>query len=218
MQRLHTLCAGLAAGLLTASAAQAEGFYGGFEIARERLRFSPHYYTPSGDPDNRYVNRAHGIAGTLCAGRRWTLSERWSLAGEARLNRSDTRWRERLGEPAALRYDIPYSAEIAVLPTWHATPRVALFLDAGIALGRIRERKADSPLSTYDERHWRAGLMLGAGMEVRLGEAWSVRAGYRRTRYRSMDYSTHDAGGAVVEHVRDRPQQSRWYAGLTRRF
>lgn len=218
MRRLHSLCVGLAATALTASGAQAEGFYGGFELARERLRFAPQYYTPAGEPDGRYINRTRGTAGTLLVGHRWPLSGDWSLAGEARLNFSDTRWRERLDEPATLRYDIPFSAELAVLPTWHASPRVALFLGAGIALGRIRERKSDSPFSTYDTRRWRPGVVLGAGMQLQLGESWQLRMGYRETRYRALRYSSRDGAGDVVERIRDRPEQSRWYVGLTRGF
>lgn len=218
MRPLHSFCAVLAGALLSTSGAQAEGFYAGFEAARERLRFAPQYYTAAEVPDGRYINRARGTAGTLLAGHRWQLAADWSLAGEARLNFSDTRWRERLDEPAALRYDIPFSAELAVLPTWHAWPRVALFLDAGIALGRIRERKADSPFSTYDERRWRPGLVLGAGVQLRIADAWQLRLGYRETRYRALRYSSRDGAGDVVERIRDRPEQSRWYAGLTRSF
>lgn len=218
MQLTRTLCITLAGGFLLPLGAAAEGFYGGLEVARERLRFAPEY-TVNGIPDGGFVNRATGRAGSLFAGHRWAMSPTWSLALEARLSVSDTRWRLRIpDEPASLRYDIPYSAGVTVQPTIHVSDRVSLFIEGGLALGRIQERKSGSPDSNYNERSWRPGLALGAGMNVRLGEAWSARFGYREARYREISYSSRDAGGNVVERIRDKPEQSSWYLGVLRSF
>jgi opacity protein-like surface antigen len=167
----RTLCAAVAACGLFSLDAAADGFYGGIEVARERLRFTPEY-TVNGNPDGRYVNRASGAAASLFGGHRRTLSQTWSLALEARLSGSDTRWRLRIpDEPASLRYDIPYSASLTVQPTFHVSRRISLFLEGGLALARIHERKSGSPLSNYSERDWRHGLAVGAGVNLRLGEA-----------------------------------------------
>lgn len=218
MRLVQTFCAAVAGCGLVSFDAVADGFYGGIDIARERLRFAPEY-TVNGNPDGRYVNRATGAAGSLFAGHRRNLSPAWSLAFEARLSASDTRWRLRIpDEPASLRYDIPYSASLTVQPTFHASERVSLFVEGGLALARIRERKSGSPLSNYDERDWRPGLAVGAGVNLRLGEAWSARFGYREARYRNLSYASRDAGNNVVERIRDRPEQSAWYLGVLRSF
>ncbi|MDX5444883.1 MAG: outer membrane beta-barrel protein [Zoogloeaceae bacterium] len=218
MRLVRTLCAAVAGCSLLSFDAIADGLYGGIEMARERLRFAPEY-TVNGTPDGRYVNRATGTAGSLFAGHRRNLSSAWSLAFEARLTASDTRWRLHIpDEPASLRYDIPYSASLTVQPTFHASERVSLFVEGGLALARIRERKSGSPLSNYDKHDWRPGLAVGAGVNLRLGEAWSARVGYRQARYRELSYASRDAGGNVVERIRDKPEQSAWYVGVLRSF
>lgn len=141
----------LAAGVLLSTNATADGFYGGIEAARERLR-----------------------------------------------------------------YDIPYSASLTLQPAYHLSDRLAMFAEAGLALGRIHGRKWASPDSTYDERRWRPGLVLGTGVSLRLGDAWSARLGYRETRYRKLRYEGRDAGGTVIERIRDKPRQAAWHVGLVR--
>lgn len=219
MRSTSLLHGALAAATLLAGPALADGYYAGVEGARERLRFEPHYYEADGTPDGSFVNRARGRAGALFGGHRWTLSPDFSLAVEARLATSDTRWRLRIpDEPASLRYDIPYSASLTLQPAWHFNERVALFAEAGIALGRIHERKWDSPASTYDERRWRPGAVLGVGLSLRLGDAWSARLGYRETRYRTLRYEGRDGGGNVIERIHDKPRQAAWHLGLMRHF
>lgn len=218
--RLQTiLSTSLAAAVLLPINATADGFYGGIEAAHERLRFEPHYYEPDGTPDGSFVNRASGQAGALFVGHRRIVSPDFSLAVEARFAISDTRWRLRLpSEPASLRYDIPYSASLTLQPAYHLSDRLAMFAEAGVAWGRIHERKWSSPDSTYDERRWRPGLVLGVGVSLRLGDAWSARLGYRETRYRELRYNARDAGGDVVERIRDKPRQATWHLGLVRDF
>ena len=117
-----------------------------------------------------------------------------------------------------LRYDTPYSASLTLQPAYQLSDRVAMFAEAGLALGRIHEHKWASPDSTYDERRGRPGLVLGAGVSLRLGDAWSARLGYRETRYRELRYEGRDAGGTVFERIRDKPRQAAWHVGLVRDF
>jgi opacity protein-like surface antigen len=216
--RISTIALGLLGAAMCGSAV-AEGFYLGIEGARERITFKPHYYMLDGTPDGSFTNRARGNSAGLLLGHRWQLAPRVSLALEGRLSASDTRWTLSIPEePARFRYDIPYSAAVTLQPTVHVTEVIGVYAEGGFAYGRIRERKSAPATSAYDARGWREGRVLGAGVSLKVGQAWSARVGYRETRYSSLSYTARLGDGTPVERVRDRPRVESWHFGLMRSF
>lgn len=204
---------------LACSSAGAQDFYVGMEGARERLTFKPDYYTLAGEPDNQFANRARGQAGGILAGIRWQSGTRAAISIEGRLSASNTDWTLRLpDEPASFRYAIPYSAAVVVQPSLRLSDRVSVYAEAGLVAGRIQERKSAPNTSRYDERRWRSGTVLGAGIEIRFDSLWSARAGIRKTRFDTLSYTSHLPDGTPAERIRDRPEQHVTHIGLIRRF
>ncbi|WP_123785207.1 outer membrane protein [Pseudazoarcus pumilus] len=219
MIRIRACLLALAATFPLAGQALADGFYWGLEGAHERITFEPHYFTLEGPPDNSYTDRARGQAGSLVLGHRWQAADRLSIAVEGRAGASNTEFALSIPEePARFRYDIPYAFAISVQPTLHVNDAFSLYVEGGWSYGRLRERKSSPSSSTYDEAGWRGGALLGLGVNLRLGEAWSARLGLREIRYGALRYTSRLADGSPVERVRDRPEVRSWHLGLMRRF
>lgn len=78
---------------------------------------------------------------------------------------------------------IPVNVAVSLLPTFQVSEKIALFAEAGLALGKIQERKPAVTTSMYDVRKWQSGYVSGAGMSFAVDDQWSARIGYRRTWY-----------------------------------
>ncbi len=206
-------------GLLASQGAAAQ-VYLGVEAGREHLSFRPEYRFVSGKPDDHYDNRADGSVAGVVGGYRWKTAADFSLDVQGRLSVSNSEWTMTLPEPASFRYDLPVNMAVSLLPAYRLTENFSVFAEAGLALGKIRERKSTSGAtkSRYDDATWRPGVVAGFGMSLAVGDGWSVRAGYRRTWYRNHDYDTHDATGVQVETVTSRVVQSTTTLGLMREF
>ena len=112
------------------------------------------------------------------------------------------------------------AALLGALTSHGAAAQYYLGVEAGLALGKIRERKATTnvTMSGYDEDKWRPGVVAGLGMSLALDERWSLRVGYRRTWYKDHDFDTYRADGTQVEAVTSRVVQSTTTIGLIREF
>ncbi|MBA4741401.1 MAG: porin family protein [Azoarcus sp.] len=219
MIRIRACVLALAATLPAAGHAWAGGFYWGLEGAHERITFEPHYFTLDGVPDGSFTDRARGNAGSLVLGHRWQAANRFSIAVEARASASDTDFTLSIPEePASFRYDIPYAAAITVQPTLHLSDAISVYAEGGFSYGHLREKKSSPSSSAYNESGWRSGTLLGAGVNLRLGQAWSARLGFREIRYGSLRYTSRLADGSAVELISDRPEVRSWHIGLIRRF
>lgn len=219
MMRIRVCVLALAATLPAAGQAWADGFYWGLEGAHERITFEPHYFTLDGTPDGSYIDRARGKAGSVVIGHRWQGTQRFSIALEGRAGASDTEFRLSIPEePARFHYDIPYAVAITVQPTLHVNDAFSLYAEGGWSYGRLREKKSSPSSSTYNEAGWRSGTLLGVGVNLRLGQAWSARLGVREIRYGALRYTSRLADGSAVERVRDRPEVRSWHLGLIRSF
>ena len=122
--------------------------------------------------------------------------------------------------PSSLRYDLPVNVAISLLPAFRVSDKFTVFAEAGLALGKIRERKVTTnvAMSGYDEDKWRPGIVTGFGVSLALDDRWSLRAGYRRTWYKDHDFNTYRANGTQVEAVTSRVVQSTTIIGLIRKF
>ena len=213
---------GSIAAILGALASQgaAAQYYLGIEAGREHLSFEPEYRFVSGAPNQNFANRAAGSMAGLVGGYHWKTAQNFSLDVQGRLSMNDAAWTLKLPEPASLRYDLPVNVAVSLLPTFHLGEKFSVFAEAGLALGKIRERKSTSNVarSSYDEDKWRPGVVAGLGMSLAVGDGWSLRAGYRRTWYKDHDFNTYRADGAQIEAVTSRVVQSTTTIGLIRDF
>ena len=196
----------------------AQGYYMGAEIGSEHVSYQPEYSFMNGTPNESYDNKADGLGGGVLAGYLWQTGTAFSIALQGRLSAADAVWELDIPEPASLRYAIPVNAALSLLPTFHVSKRVAFFVEVGVALGKIEERKSATTTSMYDVDEWQSGGIAGAGMNFAVDDRWSVRIGYRRTWYQEFSYDTHLADGAQVETVSDQPVQSMTSIGLIREF
>lgn len=212
------LIAATACALATGHVAAGTSYFG-VELSRERLKFEPHYYLLDGTPDGSFTNRARGTGGALFGGHRWSLGSAFSLAVEARLAANDAKWTLRLpDEPATFRYSVPLSAGLVLQPTAHLSDQVSVYAEGGVAMAQVRERKSAPATSAYNVSRWRNGTILGAGVNVKVGEGWTARLGYRESRYAAVRYTARLSDGTPVERIRDKPVQTGWYLGLARTF
>lgn len=193
--------------------------YVGVEIGRENISFEPTYQFLIGGGDQSFHNRASGAVGGVVVGYRWKPAQglSWDLHG--RLSGSDNAWRLALPEESAtFRYDLPVSLSFSLAPVWQVSDKVALFAEAGLAIGRIREQKLAPITSRYDVQTWRPGLLAGLGARVALDDRWALRLGYHRIGYRAHDFDTFDATGSQVEAVRSRVTQRETTLAVIRAF
>jgi opacity protein-like surface antigen len=204
-------------GALASQGASAQYYLGG-EVGSEHLSFKPEYRFVNGDPNRGYDNRANGSLGGVVGGYHWQFAKDCSLDVQGRLSVSDSAWEMALPEPASFRYDLPVNVAVSVLPSFNLTEKFAVFAEAGLALGKIRERKLAVTSSQYDIEKWRPGIVAGLGVSLALDERWSVRAGYRRTWYQNHEFNTYSANGAQVETVTSRVTQNTVTIGLIRKF
>lgn len=205
-------------GLSPTIGAAASGGYLGAEVGYERVLYQPEYRFVSGAANRTFDDKADGLGGGVLAGYRWQTAEKFSIAMQGRLSASDAVWELDLPEPASFRYAIAVNAALSVLPVYHISPRVALYAEAGVALGKIEERKSAAVTSRYDVDEWQPGLIAGAGMSLAVSDHWSVRLGYRRTWYKEFRYDTHLANGTKVEEVNAKTVQSLSSIALIREF
>lgn len=212
---------GIAALLGTlASQGAAAQYYLGIEAGREHLSFKPEYRFVSGAPNQTFDNRAAGSMAGVVGGYHWKTAQDFSLDVQGRLSLSNAAWTLSLPEPASLRYDLPVNGAVSLLPRFHLSKNFSVFAEAGLALGKIRERKSTSNVarSSYDEDKWRPGVVAGLGMSLAMSDGWSLRAGYRRTWYKDHDFNTYRADGTQIEAVTSRVVQSTTTIGVIREF
>ncbi len=205
-------------GLLASNGMAAQGYYVGAEIGREHVLYQPEYSFVNGTPNESYDNKADGLGGGLLAGYLWQTGTAFSIAVQGRLSAGDAVWELDIPEPASFRYAIPVNGALSLLPTFQVSKRVALFVEVGVALGKIEERKSATATSMYDVGEWQPGGIAGAGVSFAVDDRWSVRIGYRRTWYKEFSYDTHLANGVRVETVSDQPVQGLTSIGLIREF
>lgn len=186
------------------AAAQA---YVGAEVGHEKIAFKPTYRFVDGSADQAFHNQAAGTSFGLAAGYRWKTAEGFSLDLHGRMSASHNQWTLSLPEPATFRYDLPLSVSLSLAPAFQVNERLALFAEAGLALGRIREQKQSPTASRYDIQTWQPGGLVGLGARWALDERWTLRLAHHRVGYRSHGFDTFDAGGRQVESVRSRVTQ-----------
>lgn len=203
-----------------ASQGAAAQYYLGIEAGSGHLSFKPEYRFVSGAPNQTFDNQADGSVVGMIGGYHLKTAKDYSLDVQGRLSVSDNAWKLSLPEPASLRYDLPLNMAVSLLPVYRLSENFAVFAEAGLALGKIRERKSTSNVtrSSYDEDKWRPGVVAGLGMSLALDDRLTLRAGYRRTWYQDHEFDTHTANGTQVEAVTSRVLQSTTTIGLIREF
>ncbi len=137
-------------GLLPANDAVAKGGYLGAEVGQERVLYQPEYSFVSGAANLSFDNTAGGWGSWVLAGYRWQTGEDLAIVLQGCLSAGNAVWTIDQPEPASFCYAIPVNAALSLLPTLRLSPRVALFAEAGIALGKIEERKSATATSRYD--------------------------------------------------------------------
>ena len=229
MPKPSTLCKFTGLMLFTAQAAIAQPFMG-VELGHERLLFEPSYVqhnTPPAPPEkSRYEDRASGTRASLLVGTETMMGKDFSVAVQGRISVSNSDWTANIlegpdgnKEISRFRYDIPFNIAVTVLPTYHVSPKVALFAETGAALGQIRERRISRAPTGYDETSWRPGLVAGLGMLYKLDEQWSVRLGYQATWYRKDEFDANRSDTLVgTETMTSRVRQTVTTLGLIRKF
>lgn len=208
--------------LIAANGVAAQTYYVGAEVGGEQVSFPTDYAFASGGPNESYDNRANGTSGGVLAGYRWEVAPGVSIALQGRLSVSDTAWKMDLADQTSFKYAIPVNAAVSLLPIYRVSDKVALFVEAGVALGKIQERKSAVSTSMYpslyDVRKWQPGGIAGVGISLAMDEKWSLRIGYRRTWFKEFSYDSHLADGTQVETVSASPVQSVTSLGLIRDF
>ncbi|PWC35311.1 outer membrane beta-barrel protein [Azospirillum sp. TSO22-1] len=215
MKVLATL---LASSVLLATSAHAGEWGVGLELGYGKQTFKPHYTYYGGHPDDRFTNRAYGPEAALFAEYRVHLSPVFSVGALGRVGGTPSEWTLDTNEPAHLAYDIPVTVALSVVPAVHLDDMTALFGELGVAGGYVRHRK-DSPVwSSYDQRGWQAGLVVGGGVERALTESVSARAFFRYTAYQERAFNSVGPAGNAVERIKDAPRAVSWGLGLMKRF
>lgn len=207
-----------ALGFVASGNSAADSYYVGAEIASEHLSFGPDISFVNGRPNRSFDDQAYGSSVGVLAGYRWKARPDFSLALQGRLSAGDAAWKQELPEPASFKYSVPVNVAVSLVPTFQASEQLALFAEAGLAMGKIQERKSAVTTSMYDVQKWQPGAIAGAGMSFAVADQWSVRIGYRRTWYKELKYNTYLANGTQVESVSSKPVQSMWNIGLIREF
>jgi opacity protein-like surface antigen len=169
-------------------------------------------------PNSTFDNQADGSIGSIVTGYHWKSGKILSLDLQGRLSVNSNSWQMALPEPASFRYDLPLNLAVSLLPSFHLSEKFAVFAEAGLALGKIREQKTAATTSRYDVEKWRPGIVAGFGLHLALDERWSVHAGYRRTWYQDHEFATYLANGTQVETVISRVVQSTSTMVLVREF
>ena len=185
------LSAVIALGVVVSNDARAQNYYLGIEVGNEHVSFNPDYSFVSGAANRSFDNEASGTGVGVLAGYHWKVAPNFSISLQGRLSTSNADWKLDLAEPASLEYAIPMTAAVSLLPTFQASEKISLFAEAGIAMGKIQERKSAVSTSRYDAQEWLPGVVAGAGMNIAMDEQWSVRIGYRRAWYNKLTYDSH---------------------------
>ncbi len=212
------LSAVIALGVVASKDAAAQNYYAGVEVGNEHVSFNPNYSFVSGATNRSFDNEASGTGVGVLAGYRWKVAPDFSISLQGRLSTSNADWKLDLAEPASLKYAIPVTAAVSLLPTFKVSEKISLFAEGGIAMGEIEERKSAVSTSRYDVKEWQPGVVAGAGMSIAVDDQWSVHIEYRRTWYNELSYDSHLANGTHVETIRDKPIQSMLRIGLIREF
>lgn len=215
---MKTFAALLASSLLLAAPAQAGEWGVGLELGYGKQTFEPAYDFYNGRPSRSFTNRAYGPEAALFAEYRVHLSPAFSVGALGRVGGTPSEWSLDTNEPAHLAYDIPATVALSVVPAVHLDEVTALFGELGLAGGYVRHRKESSASSSYDQRGWQAGVVVGGGVERALTESVSARAFFRYTAYQGRAFDTIGPGGSAVERIKDAPRAVSWGLGLMKRF
>lgn len=218
MSPVKPLVSLLAASVLLAAPVHAGEWGVGVELGYGEQTFKPDYSFYNGRPDRSFTNRAYGADAALFAEYRTRLSPVFSVGALGRVEGRPSEWTLDTNEPAHLAYDIPVTLALSVSPAVHFDDRTALFGELGVAGGYVRYRKESSVSSSYDQRGWRAGLVVGGGVERVLADSLSARAFFRYTAYQSRAFDTIGPSGRPVERLNDAPSTVGWGVGLIHRF
>jgi len=203
-------CVFACAWLLFATSALAQDqphWYLGADLSRVDDRFQPHYTTY--EELTKFDNRAHGLGNDLFFGREYRVTNRLSIAGQALVGISRTKWNLSIpAEPADLQYWLPYLALGSIVPDVKVKKNFSVFADIGAGLGLIREMKvsgSNAP-STYDVSELRQVNAIGIGLRWKFSEGYDLFVRQRWLQYHSIEYDTFNRGGTFLEHVIDEPR------------
>jgi opacity protein-like surface antigen len=204
---------------------EGSGWYAGVGAGWLNADFRPYYtYYAGGTPD-QFENEANGLQVEFLAGKRFRLTERWSLSLEGSASVNSFKWSLSIPEePAELEYSLPYRFAVSVVPEVHFG-RVSVYAGLGGGLGRVHELKTTSAfaVSRYDYDEIRPTLNIGGGVKVRASGGLDVFAHAGSTRYFGVEFDT--LSGQVgmipvsqIEHVTDKPRATGITVGVIKRF
>lgn len=208
----------LVSSFFLAASAHAGEWGAGLELGYGKQTFKPLYNYYGGYPSDSFTNRAYGAEAALFAEYRVHLSPVFSVGALGRVGGTPSGWSLDTNEPAHLAYDIPVNVALSVVPAVHLDDMTALFGELGVAGGYVRHRKESPVWSSYDQRGWQAGLVVGGGIERALAESVLARAFFRYTAYQERAFNSFGPGGSAVERIKDAPYAVSWGLGLMKRF
>jgi opacity protein-like surface antigen len=182
------------------------GWYAGIDLTRFEVRFAPHYTELDDGEESDFDNRADGLQADLALGHRRRLNDRVSLALQGAVGFNDVAWTLSLDEPADFRYSIPYTISGSLLPEVRLAGPVWAFAEVGGGVGRVKQEKSGSTLSTYDSNRLRGALALGGGVFYQVGRRLDLVGRYRYVRYAGYEFDSIGPGGQPVEHVAESPR------------
>ncbi len=196
------------------AAAQDHAWYVGGSVSAQGTRFTPRLTYYDGDEldvgnTDEFVNRATGPQLNLLAGQRFRLGRRFSLAYQGAIGVNWFEWTLSLpDEPAELRYALPFTALLTVVPEVHLGDRVAVFGEFGGGTGRVREIKTSPTSSAYDVRVFRPVVAGGGGLRFTINDRIDAFLQYQHLWYSSLDFDTFTAAGERSERIDDAPRAS----------
>lgn len=204
------LCLSAQAAEENAVSASGNAAYVGLESQAINHTFEPGYRFANGSPNTNYTNNSYGFGLNLLAGYTFDLSDLTSLAVQVHGGGNNLSWDLNLPAPGHIKYEIPYTYGLSLLPSLRVSDKFSLVAEVGFNRGYIRQQKStvSQTEGLYNFTQWTNGYTLGAGVMYDFNQKWHFSLLYHRTAYNKFSYDTHLQNGARAETVRDAPRVS----------
>ncbi len=191
----------------------------GVDAAYVEQTFRPYYtYASSDSSPDQFYNHSFGQSFGLHGGYRRHLFERMNLALQARMAFNNPEWELETDEPASLKYRIPYTHGLCLVPGFAVCSRVTIFAEAGVGQGCIQQTKESSSTTEYNNTKWAAAYVLGGGIRIAMGLNFELQLSYRQTVFEHYGFDSNLPDGTVAEHIVNDNYSAEWLMGLSRTF
>jgi len=178
-------------------------WYAGVEGGYSRLNFRTHYDYANQTPGDEFTDRAQGFEGGVIGGYRQFYSPWFSGALQGRVAFNRDEWRLDTDEPAHLKYDLPVTAGISVVPALHPVRELSVFAEIGVGEGYVREEKESfgAGVSAYNEARWVPGLIGGVGLHYEITRQVGLYAVLREAWFERLSFDSFTPDGQPCESI-----------------